>query len=770
MSLRGLLHEDNGRYEYGAADHQSAGAEAARQGDQHREFVSWTNYAASLAKAGRPHAALRVFRQIHQRVRDQDDQGHLSAALNNLGQACLEVGELQEAARRYAEALELQGRAMTTSAMTSLFGLGDVARERAGGGSVFYRMAFATGMAAGDQVSAVAVYATRVVGEQASPEDERLLRDMLAAPGAAQRWVVRLQVSLALAAYLERHGDPAEAVELLRGVVAEADRRGAFIDGVRARVRLARLLPRDEALLVLRTARASLLNHLTRSPDQRRSGEIAAEFIDVHEQLIDLLVGHAAPSREDVAEAFDLHEEARARSFLAGLADLPGLAPASVPADLARREAELLAERRDLRRDLPALQGGALRTRLARLDAVAEQLAAVHRAMTPFAPEHARMRQSLPVTLAEVRELLARHAPEGGVTVVSYFCGRKTTTCFTLSSADGEPRVHRAPVGEAEFTAVVEGLARTFNGAPRAFPPLGPIHPRRPHRRSLRDLDALGPRLLPADLGGTPLLCVVPHGPLHLLPVHALPDATGVRLVERSAVVHAPSLSLLAHALSRPPHRPRRALVAAVAAREDTRPEVFEDDARILREAGWAVTDLSGAAATKPAVLAELARHDLVHLTCHGYLHPHDHLESGLVLADDGDRPSKFTDDLGLRQRRRAVLRAADVAQHREPVRLVTLRACASGRLAPEHAGDEFSGLSRALLGAGAAATLTALWNVDQHSSGELLRETYRGWQSGLPLWRALWLAQRAFLTDETRPWLAHPYHWAPLVLTGDWR
>src|SRR5262249_1431445 len=114
---------------------------------------------------------------------------------------------------------------------------------------------------------------------------------------------------------------------------------------------------------------------------------------------------------------------------------------------------------------------------------------------------------------------------------------------------------------------------------------------------------------------------------------------------------------------------------------------------------------------------------------------------------------------LALRQRRRAVLRAADVAQHGGLVRPVTLRPCASGRLTHEHAGDEFTGLSRALLGGGAAATLTALWNVNQHSSGELLRETYRRWQAGAPLWRALWAAQRAFLADETRPWLQHPYH-----------
>jgi len=149
LNLRGLLHEDNGRYDYGAADFQLAQAEAVAQGDHHHEFVSWTNYAASLAKANRAHASLRVFRRIRQQVHDRGDHGHLAAALNNLAQACAGVGELEEAARHYAEALESQGRAMTLSAMTSLFGLGDVARDRGSDGSVLYRMAFATGLAAG---------------------------------------------------------------------------------------------------------------------------------------------------------------------------------------------------------------------------------------------------------------------------------------------------------------------------------------------------------------------------------------------------------------------------------------------------------------------------------------------------------------------------------------------------------------------------------------------------------------------------------------------
>ena len=86
-----------------------------------------------------------------------------------------------------------------------------------------------------------------------------------------------------------------------------------------------------------------------------------------------------------------------------------------------------------------------------------------------------------------------------------------------------------------------------------------------------------------------------------------------------------------------------------------------------------------------------------------------------------------------------------------------------------ENRGDEFSGLVRSLLYAGADGVIAALWNVDQRSSRDLLAECYRHLGAGAPAWKALWLAQRA-LMDRDEPYLAHPYHWAPLILIGDWR
>jgi CHAT domain-containing protein len=102
---------------------------------------------------------------------------------------------------------------------------------------------------------------------------------------------------------------------------------------------------------------------------------------------------------------------------------------------------------------------------------------------------------------------------------------------------------------------------------------------------------------------------------------------------------------------------------------------------------------------------------------------------------------------------------------------IVTLRACSSGRSLVT-AGDELIGLSRAFLYAGTPSLIVTLWNVYIQSSYKLLKEFYRLWldkSNPMPKWKALQLAQIALLKDPDTEKFHHPYHWAPIILIGDW-
>src|SRR5262249_11354618 len=84
-NLRGLLYEDDGDYEFGAAEFQQAVVIAQRMGDRGSEFEARTNYAASLLKAHRAHAAVRAFHQVHDLTVRWGVPHLTAAARNNLG-------------------------------------------------------------------------------------------------------------------------------------------------------------------------------------------------------------------------------------------------------------------------------------------------------------------------------------------------------------------------------------------------------------------------------------------------------------------------------------------------------------------------------------------------------------------------------------------------------------------------------------------------------------------------------------------------------------
>lgn len=75
------------------------------------------------------------------------------------------------------------------------------------------------------------------------------------------------------------------------------------------------------------------------------------------------------------------------------------------------------------------------------------------------------------------------------------------------------------------------------------------------------------------------------------------------------------------------------------------------------------------------------------------------------------------------------LLTARELMRSSIDAELITLRARArsTGLQGERNAGDEFDGLTRALLSAGSRAVLVSLWNVDQRSSFELMRHYGRG-------------------------------------------
>ena len=163
---------------------------------------------------------------------------------------------------------------------------------------------------------------------------------------------------------------------------------------------------------------------------------------------------------------------------------------------------------------------------------------------------------------------------------------------------------------------------------------------------------------------------------------------------------------------------------------------------------------LIGSAATEAAFRRDAPARRVLHLATYGVLNKQNPLFSYVELApgagDDGRLEVHEVFGLAL---------SAD---------LVVLSACqtglGSGALADVPAGDDWVGLTRAFLHAGAAHVVATLWPVDDWATAALMEQFYRGYGGGGDPVGALARAQRQLLGQ---PATSDPFYWAGFVAVG---
>jgi len=277
-------------------------------------------------------------------------------------------------------------------------------------------------------------------------------------------------------------------------------------------------------------------------------------------------------------------------------------------------------------------------------------------------------------------------------------------------------------------------------------------------------------------------LYIVPHGPRHYVPFHALllPDKSRWLRLDGPTLVYAPSASVL---LSRRPRPSTPPLLSCLAigcnASEHTTLYLAEEEALLVaqRLQGQA---LVGADAKGTALVQSATRARILHVACHGEFNRSAPLLSTLYIG-----------------RTEALTGQAILETLKLRCDLVTLSACDSG-LNQVQRGDELYGLVRAFLLAGATAVMAALWRVDDRPSLLFMLKFYELVQQGVAYAEALkqtqlylqsmtlataqatlipllgeqattYLADFANATNGTEgPIFAAPKDWAAFTLIGD--
>jgi CHAT domain-containing protein len=233
-------------------------------------------------------------------------------------------------------------------------------------------------------------------------------------------------------------------------------------------------------------------------------------------------------------------------------------------------------------------------------------------------------------------------------------------------------------------------------------------------------------------------LVVVPHGPLHSLPFHALFDGEQY-LIDRFTVCHAPSASLYALCPRGLEDRPGPSLILGV---DDPETPFIREEVQAVAGVLPEPELLLGCDANERLLREKGRRSRLIHIAAHGYFRKDSPMFSAIRLAD-------------------SYLSLFDLYHMNFPVELLTLSGCVTG-LNVVAEGDEVLGLARGLLYAGARSLLLSLWDVDDKSTAEFMKLFYSRLAHHPNKAEAL---QGAIV--ELRRRYPHPYHWAPFKLIG---
>jgi len=334
--------------------------------------------------------------------------------------------------------------------------------------------------------------------------------------------------------------------------------------------------------------------------------------------------------------------------------------------------------------------------------------------------------------------LLSYYLTEREVTLFLLRADRLTTTTLPTTAA----QLHRL----AELLRLNLNMAAVADGA--RLPALL-LHAQKILHQLYQQL--LAP--IQAELDQVSGLIIVPHGPLHYLPFHALVSHLAVAqptqsryLLDQHTISYLPSAALLA---SETGQERQGELIALGHSYGGQLPHTVAEAKTIAALAqGRAFVET---AATKRQLEAVAATARVIHLATHGDFRADNPLFSGLAL-DDG------------------WLSTLDIFNLQTNASLVTLSACRTGRNVIG-GGDELLGLMRAFLTAGAASIVMSLWAVHDESTARLMEHFYTPLLAGQAKGAALRDAQLALRNHQAasgeQPY-AHPYFWAPFLLIGD--
>lgn len=452
-------------------------------------------------------------------------------------------------------------------------------------------------------------------------------------------------------------------------------------------------------------------------------------------------------SQGRVEEAFDYTERARARGFLSAVTKRRE-APRERADEPLLREVETLsseiasAERRRVVAaviDRPAIDAQ-LRGLHARYGALFTRM----KAAAAGSPSLARVET---LAMEEVQAALP-----AGTSLISYFAGARGIHVWVLDSGSAQHLL--LPVTPTALQRAVcwaKGFGKS--GSARSGRPFD-AECDNTQRATSEDVFSMlfGP--LRRRIRNRRLI-VVPHRVLHYIPFAALRNpSTGRYLIQDYSLTYAPSASALRVLLrQKSPFEGRALVLGAPDTANWNLPELHgmeseaADVAEIFGTKPWLAGD-----ATEDLLYGLNGGIDVIHIAAHGQYNAEDPLYSRIALAPSNTRDG----NLEVHE----ILDDIDLAG----VNLIVLSSCQTAR-GRGGDGDDVTGITQALLYAGAADVISAQWDVADEATTVLMHEFYCRLKSGDSAAEALRGAQLSMLSS--RPYENSEF-WGAFMVSGN--
>ena len=163
----------------------------------------------------------------------------------------------------------------------------------------------------------------------------------------------------------------------------------------------------------------------------------------------------------------------------------------------------------------------------------------------------------------------------------------------------------------------------------------------------------------------------------------------------------------------------------------------------------------NGTFANEQAFKETAKDYGIIHLAMHGVLDNRSPILSSLVFSED----TTVTED--------NFLRAYEIAQLDLNADLVVLSACETG-YGQFQQGEGIMSLAHSFTYAGASSVLMSLWQVNDFSTGVIMKGFYTNMAKGMPKDKALQKAKLMYLQEATTDLTQHPAFWAAFVQQGN--